>query len=127
MHGDVKSPNIFYDTTKKLKPLFIDWQYVAIGKGVQDVIFFLIESFELENIKINFQIFKNYYYQKLLHYKVMNYSYQEYEKDLKDAVSYFPFFVAFWFGTTSEDDLIDKNFPFFFIKKLFFFLDLLFK
>jgi hypothetical protein len=30
-----------------------------------------------------------------------------------------PFFTAVWFGSMPEDELIDKNFPFFFIQKLF--------
>ena len=47
----------------------------------------------------------------------------DYEIDLKNAVCYFPFFVVIWFGTTPQDELIDKNFPFFFIQKLFVFLD----
>jgi beta-phosphoglucomutase len=123
IHGDVKSPNIFYNLNNNYEPVFLDWQYIAIGKGAQDVIFFLIESFDLENIKLNYPIFKNYYYKKLIECGVQNYSYLEYEKDLKDAVCYFPFFVAIWFGTTPQDDLIDKNFPFFFIQKLFYFLD----
>lgn len=126
IHGDVKSPNIFYDLSNGFKPTFLDWQYIAIGKGVQDMIFFLIESFDLYNIKLFYPIFKNYYYKKLKEFGVQNYSYDEYEKDLKNAVCYFPFFVAIWFGTTPQDDLIDKNFPFFFIQKLFFFLDQLF-
>lgn len=126
IHGDVKSPNIFYDSTNNYKPTFLDWQYVAIGKGVQDIIFFLIESFELDNIKLNYPIFKNYYYRKLKENGINHYSYTDYELDIKNAVCYFPFFVAIWFGTTPQDDLIDKNFPFFFIQKLFFFLDELF-
>jgi hypothetical protein len=126
IHGDVKSPNIFYDISNGFKPTFLDWQYIAIGKGVQDMIFFLIESFDLDNIKLFYPIFKNYYYKKLKEFGVQNYSYDEYEKDLKNAVCYFPFFVAIWFGTTPQDDLIDKNFSFFFIQKLFFFLDQLF-
>jgi hypothetical protein len=126
IHGDVKSPNIFYDSTNNYKPTFLDWQYIAIGKGVQDVIFFLIESFDLDNIKLNYPIFKNYYYTKLKENGITHYSYSEYELDLKNAICYFPFFVAIWFGTTPQDDLIDKNFPFFFIQKLFFFLDELF-
>jgi hypothetical protein len=48
------------------------------------------------------------------------YSYNEYENDLKDALSYVPFFTAVWFGTVPYDDLIDKNFPYFFIQKLFY-------
>ena len=126
IHGDVKSPNIFYDLSNNFKPTFLDWQYIAIGKGVQDMIFFLIESFDLENIIILYPIFKNYYYKKLKDFGVQNYSYNEYEVDLKDAICYFPFFVAIWFGTIPQDDLIDKNFPFFFIQKLFFFFDQLF-
>lgn len=126
IHGDVKSPNIFYDSLKSYKPIFLDWQYVAIGKGVQDMIFFLIESFDLDNIKLMYPIFKNYYYKKLKEFGIYNYSYNEYETDIKNAVCHFPFFVGIWFGTTSQDELIDKNFPFFFIQKLFFFLDQLF-
>ena len=123
IHGDVKSPNIFYNGDNNLQPIFLDWQYIAIGKGVQDMIFFLIESFDIDNIKLNFPIFKNYYYRKLTENGVLDYSFADYETDLKNAVSYFPFFVAIWFGTTPQDELIDKNFPFFFIQKLFFFLD----
>ena len=126
IHGDVKSPNIFYDLTNNYKPTFLDWQYIAIGKGVQDLIFFLIESFDLDNIKLFYPIFKNYYYKKLIEFGVKNYSFTEYETDVKNAVCYFSFFVAIWFGATPQDDLIDKNFPFFFIQKLFFFLDELF-
>jgi HAD superfamily hydrolase (TIGR01509 family) len=125
IHGDVKSPNIFYNSSNGFEPIFLDWQYVAIGKGVQDLVFFLIESFDIENIKINFPIFKNYYYRKLIENGVLNYSFNDYEIDFKNAVCYFPFFVAIWFGTVPQDELIDKNFPFFFIQKLFFLLDIL--
>jgi hypothetical protein len=120
IHGDLKSPNIFYNNN--FEPVFLDWQYVAIGKGVQDLIFFIIESYDLEYIKIIFPIFKNYYYIKIIENNI-NYSYLDYENDIKDSVSYFPFFVAIWFGTTPQDELIDKNFPFFFIQKLFYFFN----
>ena len=126
IHGDVKSPNIFYDLNNNYKPVFLDWQYIAIGKGIQDVIFFLIESFDLDNIKINFPIFKHYYYRKLIENGIHNYSFSDYENDIKDSVCYFPFFVAIWFGTVPQEDLIDKNFPFFFIQKLFYFLSIIF-
>jgi len=124
IHGDVKSPNIFYDLDKGYDPIFLDWQYIAIGKGVQDMIFFLIESFDLDNIRLNFPLFKSYYYRKLIENGITNYSFQDYEQDIKDAVCYFPFFVAIWFGTTPQEDLIDINFPFFFIQKLFYFLSI---
>jgi len=39
------------------------------------------------------------------------------------AACYFPFFVTIWFGTTSKNDLIDINFPFFFIQKYLRFIE----
>lgn len=126
IHGDVKSPNIFYNLDANYSPVFLDWQYVAIGKGIQDIVFFLIESFQLDKIQLYYDIFKNYYYQVLIQQGIQNYTHLEYEKDFQDAVCYFPFFVAVWFGTTPEDDLIDKNFPYFFIKKFLFFIEQIF-
>ena len=120
IHGDVKSPNIFYNKDNNNEPYFIDWQYICIGKGVQDIVFFLIESFTIDKIKIYYPIFIQYYYIKLISNGITNYLYEEYMKDVKNAICYFPFFVAVWFGTTPEDSLIDKNFPFFFIQKLFY-------
>jgi HAD superfamily hydrolase (TIGR01509 family) len=125
IHGDVKSANLFYDVSNNYMPIFIDWQYVAIGKGVQDLIFFLIESLDMDHIRLYYPIFKNYYYRKLNENRILDYLYTDYERDLYDAIGYFPFFVAVWFGTTPTDELIDPNFPFFFIQKLFSFLDFL--
>ena len=123
-HGDVKSPNIFYKPINNTyEPYFIDWQYVCIGKGVQDLVFFMIESFNVDKLNLYFDMFKKYYYIKLSEFGVNNYSYSDYEVDFKNAACYFPYFVAMWFGTLSEDELIDKNFPYFFIIRLFNFLD----
>jgi len=117
LHGDVKSPNIFYDRKNGDEPYFLDWQHCGIGKGVQDLVFFVVESFDILHMELLFPIFKNYYYKKLMEYGVLNYPFDEYTKDLKDAVGYIPFFTAIWFGSTPNDELIDKNFPYFFIKK----------
>ena len=124
-HGDVKSPNIFYKKINDIEyePYFIDWQYISIGKGVQDLVFFMIESFDISIINKYKILFKNYYYIKLLENGITNYSIDEYNEDYDTSVYYFPFFVAIWFGTVSDDELIDKNFPFFFIQKLFNFMD----
>jgi len=122
IHGDIKSPNIFFDTDE---PYFIDWQHCAIGKGVQDLVFFIIESFDIKNIKHIYNLLKYYYYTKLFEYGVKNYSFKEYELDLYDAVCYIPFFTSIWFGTTPQDELIDKNFPYFFINKMFYLLELI--
>lgn len=119
IHGDIKSPNIFYDIKNNYEPYFIDWQHCAIGKGCQDLIFFIIESFDIEQSVRIFNILKEYYFKKLIEHGVINYSYNEYETDLYYSICYIPFFTAVWFGSTPQDELIDKNFPYFFITKLF--------
>ena len=120
-HGDVKSANIFYKMKgETYEPVFIDWQYIALGKGVQDLVFFMIESFDSNKIKIYKNLFKEYYYVKLIENGI-SYSKEDYEVDFLNATYYFPFFVAIWFGTLNEDELIDKNFPLKFIKNLFHF------
>lgn len=126
-HGDVKSGNIFYrKSSESYIPYFIDWQYISNGKGVQDIVFFLIESFNRDKIIEYIEVFKNYYYIKLKEFGVKAYSYEDYTQDFKDAVCYFPLFVAIWFGTTPTDELIDVSFPFIFIQKLVYFIDYLF-
>jgi HAD superfamily hydrolase (TIGR01509 family) len=124
IHGDVKSPNIFYDIKNNNDPYFIDWQHCAIGKGVQDLIFFIIESFDIINLKSIYYLIATYYYKKLIEYGITNYSVKEYEKDLYEAICYIPFFTSIWFGTIPQDELIDKNFPYFFINKMFYLIEL---
>lgn len=125
IHGDIKSPNIFYDIENNFEPHFIDWQHCAVGKGVQDLIFFIIESFDITNLQSMFYITKEYYYKKLQEYGIKNYSIDEYEKDIYDAVCYIPYFTSMWFGTIPHDELIDKNFPYFLISKMFYLIDII--
>lgn len=120
-HGDVKSLNMFFQNNK---PLFIDWQYINYGKGVQDIVFFLIESFNIEKIRDYHSLIKSYYYVKCKEYGMTTYTEEEYNKDFVYSILYFPLFVSIWFGTVSQDDLIDKNFPYFFIQKFLYVLDL---
>ena len=119
-HGDVKSANIFYKILPEnnYEPFFIDWQYIVLGKGVQDLVFFMIESFESDRMSSYKSMFKEYYYKQLLENGV-SYSMCDYETDFENASYYFPFFVAMWFGTISEDELIDNEFPTRFITQLF--------
>ena len=124
-HGDVKSLNMFFNKERRIyEPCFIDWQYINYGKGVQDIVFFLIESFNLEKIKEYHTLIKEYYYIKCKEFGIINYTEEEYKKDFIYSIVYFPLFVSIWFGTLSQDDLIDKNFPYFFIQKFLFVLDL---
>jgi len=118
-HGDVKSANIFYKINgESYEPVFIDWQYISFGKGVQDLVFFMIESFDTKKMHIYKILFKEYYYTSILQNGI-DYLKDDFEEDFINASYYFPFFVAIWFGTLNEDELIDKNFPNEFIKKLF--------
>lgn len=132
-HGDVKSPNIFYrrppTQTRPATDLgdhhddrydicFIDWQYVSIGKGTQDLVFFLIESFEPGVLESRYQVLTEYYYHKLIEFGVRNYDHQRFVEDLRLSALYYPLFVAVWFGSTPRDELIDVNFPFFYIQRL---------
>jgi len=120
-HGDVKSPNIFFN--HQYEPYFIDWQYIIAGKGTQDLVFLMIESFSQKHISRIGNTLKEYYYLSLLEQGVANYNKEAYETDFQISICYFPFFVAMWFGTTPTDQLIDINFPFFFIQKLFSFME----
>lgn len=126
-HGDLKSPNMFFqkdNTIKKLySPCFIDWQYTNQGKGVQDIVFFIIESFDIDKIQ-KFQILlREYYYVKCLELGI-KYDRNDYDKDFLYSIFYFPLFVCIWFGTLDTEDLIDKNFPYFFIQKFLHLVDL---
>jgi hypothetical protein len=123
IHGDIKSPNIFYDVENNYEPYFLDWQHCAIGKGVQDLIFFIIESFDIVNIIPIYELTTRYYYMKLLENGVVDYKIEDYKCDLYDAICYVPFFTSVWFGTIPQDELIDKNFPYFFINKMLYLLE----
>lgn len=107
-HGDLKSPNIFYKDN--IEPIFLDWQYIHLNKGITDIIFLLIESTEY-NEHINNTIL-NYYYIKSNMYT----NYEKYLHDLKCALCVFPFFVMVWFNSENKDTLIDKIFPLVFMK-----------
>ena len=123
IHGDIKSPNIFYDIENNYEPYFLDWQHCAIGKGVQDLIFFIIESFDIVNIIPIYELTTRYYYMKLIESGVVDYNQEDYKQDLYDAICYVPFFTSVWFGTIPQDELIDKNFPYFFINKMLYLLE----
>lgn len=108
-HGDLKSPNIFYLNNEE--PIFLDWQYVQLNKGISDIAFLLVESVDFDKDKYDF-ILKYYYYQS--NYK----SFDNLLHDFKNSLCIFPFFVAVWFNTENNQNLLDKVFPIKFLKKL---------
>jgi beta-phosphoglucomutase-like phosphatase (HAD superfamily) len=114
-HGDFKAPNMFWDESTS-EIVMIDWQYIIEGKGTQDLVFFMIESLSMERFREIWQLLVVYYYEKLRE-AGCKYERAAFVKDVRNSVMYFPLFVAVWFGTTDAEHLLDKNFPFFFIKK----------
>jgi hypothetical protein len=54
---------------------------------------------------------------------VKDYPPEAFGRDTVVAACHFPFFVAMWFGTTPGEDLIDVNFPFFFLQRYVAFLE----
>ena len=82
----------------------------------------MIESFESEVIKNYYNIIIDYYYNKIINSN-LEYNKEEYYNDITLSISYFPMFVSLWFGNINHDELIDKNFPFIFIKKFIYFID----
>jgi tRNA A-37 threonylcarbamoyl transferase component Bud32 len=122
-HGDVKSANIFVEDASN-EPVFIDWQYASLGKGVQDVAFFLVESFEVEFASRHAREFIDYYYDRLQHHcealslAPFYESREDLYEDVRLSLSYFPVFVAMWFGTMPIEKLIDPTFPERFVGRL---------
>jgi len=111
-HGDLKSPNIFYKNDTE--PIFLDWQYIHLNKGVSDIVFMLVESIEFDIMTVELVV--NFYYK--LQNESRSISYDTYMNDFKNALCIFPFFVCVWFNSESGDKLLDPVFPIKFMKNL---------
>jgi beta-phosphoglucomutase len=107
-HGDLKSPNIFYENFQV--PYYLDWQYIHLNKGVSDIVFLLIESVEFD-FSVSETVLK--YYFRLSQQE----NYDHFMRDLKSSLGVFPLFVTVWFNTESPDKLLDKVFPISFMKR----------
>ncbi|GAB5365768.1 hypothetical protein AAMO2058_001086500 [Amorphochlora amoebiformis] len=109
LHGDVKPANMFM--LKGNIPAFIDWQYTKIGKGVCDIVFFLIEGYpEAMQRELEGKI-RKYYWESLVDHGVKGYTLEMCERDWAFACMYFPIYVCFWFGTVPDEVLVDEMFP----------------
>jgi HAD superfamily hydrolase (TIGR01549 family) len=110
-HGDLKSPNIFYkENSEQITPIFLDWQYIHLNKGISDIVFLLVESTDFNEDIIDIII--KYYYKKSLMYQ----NFDDLLFDFKLALCIFPFFVMVWFNSENRDNLLDKVFPIKFMK-----------
>eukprot|EP00471_Norrisiella_sphaerica_P013152 CAMPEP_0184499302 /NCGR_PEP_ID=MMETSP0113_2-20130426/41146_1 /TAXON_ID=91329 /ORGANISM="Norrisiella sphaerica, Strain BC52" /LENGTH=926 /DNA_ID=CAMNT_0026887159 /DNA_START=1 /DNA_END=2781 /DNA_ORIENTATION=+ len=117
LHGDVKPANMFM--LKGNIPAFIDWQYTKIGKGVCDIVFFLIEGYP-ESVQRELEgKVRTYYHECLVEFGVKDYTMEMCERDWAIACMYFPIYVAMWFGTVPDELLVDVMFPRRFVPRAF--------
>lgn len=117
LHGDVKPPNMFMLSGNE--PAFFDWQYIAIGKSCCDILFFLVEGYSIEEVRVLEPKVRRAYYDALVEFGVTDYSYEDLLRDWKLAAMYFPVYVAMWFGTVPDQHLVDSDFPKRFVPRCF--------
>ena len=71
-------------------------QYTAVGKGCQDILFFLIEGYEVEECRRLEPIVMAHYHSSLVQRGVTNYTFSDLRRDWKLACMHFPLYVALW-------------------------------
>jgi hypothetical protein len=100
------------------EPIFIDWQYARPGQGIEDIVFLLVESCDIEDFEQLAEVLVNTYYdsrQKLDNVVVPK---DERIAQVSSALAGFPLFVAVWFGCIDASKLSEPNFPFMYILRL---------
>mmetsp|Transcript_4220 Transcript_4220/g.10949 ORF Transcript_4220/g.10949 Transcript_4220/m.10949 type:complete len:380 (-) Transcript_4220:16-1155(-) len=117
VHGDVKPGNMFMMPNGT--PAFIDWQYTAVGKGCSDLCFMIVEGYDVETCTKLEPKVKAAYLAALHAEGVTGYDAADLEHDWALATMHFPFYVAMWFGTTADDQLVDPDFPRRFVPRAF--------
>jgi thiamine kinase-like enzyme len=118
IHGDFKLPNMFWDDSAGGKPILIDWQYATTGKGIEDIVFMLVESCPIGIFADLAKPIINLYYDKIQRASGATILNNVRIAQTKCALSCFPLFVAIWFGTIDRSRLVDPNFPFLYITRL---------
>ena len=81
---------------------FFGLQYTAVGKGCQDILFFLIEGYEVEECRRLEPIVMAHYHSSLVQRGVTNYTFSDLKRDWKLACMHFPLYVALWRGPLAE-------------------------
>ena len=117
VHGDVKPGNMFLMGDGA--PAFIDWQYTAVGKGCSDLAFMLIEGYDEATCASLEPRVRAAYHEALVAEGVTGYTLADLERDWALATLHFPFYVAMWFGTTPDEQLVDPAFPRRFVPRCF--------
>jgi len=117
VHGDVKPGNMFMMADKT--PAFIDWQYTAVGKGCADLCFMIIEGYDVATCTALEPKVKAEYLKALKAEGVSDYTAADLDRDWQLATLHFPFYVAMWFGTTPDEQVVDPDFPRRFVPRAF--------
>jgi hypothetical protein len=105
VHGDVKLGNLHTRFKDGLPvPCFLDWQYIVAGKGVQDVVFCMVESYDNPDQEEWKQTYLNALGRP-------EYSRKQLDKDWNLALCHFPIYVCVWFGILPDEELTDPAFP----------------
>jgi len=119
LHGDLKFPNLFWDyAVSGGEPIFIDWQYSGPGKGIEDIVFLLVESCDMDKFEDLATTLTNAYFDRIQHLDDIEVPPVERKAQISCALAGFPFFVAVWFGCIDASKLSDQNFPFLYILRL---------
>ncbi len=119
LHGDLKFPNLFWDkSVGGGEPLFIDWQYSGPGKGVEDIVFLIVESCEAARLKEIGGSLINAYYEERRTRDETEVPPGIRSSEVSCALAGFPLFVAVWFGCIDARKLAEPNFPFLYILRL---------
>ena len=79
----------------------------------------LIEGYDVETCAGLEPVVKRAYLDALLAEGVEGYGAEELEHDWRLATLHFPFYVAMWFGTTPDEQLVDLDFPRRFVPRAF--------
>jgi len=119
LHGDLKFPNLFWDySTNGGEPIFIDWQYAGPGRGIEDIVFLLVESCESSDFYNLANTLTGAYFDAMQKLDDIETPPIERRAQISCALAGFPFFVAVWFGCIDAERLSEPNFPFLYILRL---------
>ena len=119
LHGDLKFPNLFWDNhVNGGEPILIDWQYARPGKGIEDIVFLLVESCDISDFENLAQVLIDSYYDERQKRDDVAVPRCERAVQVSNALAGFPLFVGIWFGCIDASKLTEPNFPFLYILRL---------
>ena len=77
------------------------------------------QGYEIEECRRLEPIVLAHYHASLVHNGILDYSLDDLKRDWQLACMHFPYYVAMWFGTTPDEELVDPSFPRRFVPRAF--------